>query len=121
MTISIVFLFFGANIQIVESGKTNIDCDCTIYVDDDNTQGPWEGTENYPYKTIQEAINRAIVGDTICVKEGIYTEFLEIKGHSKDGITLCGENRDLTIIDAENKDMHDTILLENGYAFSLFF
>ncbi len=27
--------------------------DRTIYVDDDNTEGPWDGTQEHPYQHIQ--------------------------------------------------------------------
>ncbi|MFE3845709.1 nitrous oxide reductase family maturation protein NosD, partial [Thermoplasmatota archaeon] len=123
VTIGILFLFFGANVQISESEKNtseigimveNIlcgDCDCTIYVDDDNTGGPWDGTESNPYNKIQEAIDNAIVGDCICVNSGIYYENIKIEGSLKNGITLCGENRDSTIIDGGNKLGTDTVYL----------
>lgn len=44
----------------------------TIYVDDDNTNGPWYGTPEHPYCFIQNAIENASSGDTIRVFEGIY-------------------------------------------------
>ncbi|MFO8077218.1 MAG: hypothetical protein R6U21_01050 [Thermoplasmatota archaeon] len=31
----------------------------TIYVDDDNISGPWEGTIDHPYQCIQDAIDAA--------------------------------------------------------------
>ena len=31
----------------------------TIYVDDDNTQGPWDGTAEHPFQNIQDGINHA--------------------------------------------------------------
>ena len=30
-----------------------------IYVDDDNINGPWNGTAEHPYRTINDAINYA--------------------------------------------------------------
>ena len=38
------------------------------YVDDDNTAGPWNGSKEYPYQTIQEAIDAVYPGYTIYVK-----------------------------------------------------
>ena len=36
----------------------------TIYVDDDNTEGLWEGTLEHPYQYIQDGIDSASDGDT---------------------------------------------------------
>ena len=43
-----------------------------IYVDDDNTEGPWDGTLEHPYRYIQDAIDNASYGDTIRVYAGVY-------------------------------------------------
>ncbi len=67
----------------------------TIYVDDSNTAGPWNGTQDYPYETIHEGITAAIAGDTVSVLSGTYNENLVI---TKD-LTLVGENKDTTFID----------------------
>jgi len=69
----------------------------TIYVDDSNTAGPWNGTQNYPYTTIYEGIAAANDGDTVCIASGTYYENVHI---TKD-ITLLGQNKDSTIIDGE--------------------
>lgn len=70
-----------------------------IYVDDDNTAGPWNGSEEFPYNNIQEAIDVAYPGYTIFVKNGTYNENLIIN----KTINLDGENRSNTIIDGNNK------------------
>ena len=36
-----------------------------IYVDDDNTDGPWDGTWSHPYQYIQDGVDNANAGDTI--------------------------------------------------------
>lgn len=67
----------------------------TIYVDDSNTVGPRNGTQNYPYRTIQEAVTIANAGDIIFVFTGTYNENLVI---TKD-LTITGENKDTTFLD----------------------
>lgn len=67
-----------------------------IYVDDDNTQGPWDGTLEHPYRTIIEGVDNASDGDTVFVFNGIYSnEYIYVK----KSIKLVGENRHNTIID----------------------
>jgi parallel beta-helix repeat protein len=67
----------------------------TIYVDDSNTVGPWDGTQNYPYQTIHEGITAANAGDIVLVLSGFYDENVIL---TKD-LTLRGENKDTTYID----------------------
>ena len=67
----------------------------TIYVDDDNTEGPWYGTIEHPYQYIQDAVDNASAGDTIFVYNGTYPGNIAIR----ISIELIGENRDTTIID----------------------
>jgi len=69
-----------------------------LYVDDDNTAGPWNGTLDHPYLNIQDAIDNAYVGYTIFVCNGTYSENLVIN----KTINLDGENVSNTIIDGSN-------------------
>jgi parallel beta-helix repeat protein len=66
-----------------------------VYVDDDNTDGPWNGTKEYPYSTIQEAANHVYNGYTIYIRNGTYYEHVVIN----TTINVDGENKDTTIID----------------------
>lgn len=45
-----------------------------IYVDDNNTEGPWDGTLDHPYQFIQDGIDNASNGDTVFVFNGHYDE-----------------------------------------------
>jgi parallel beta-helix repeat protein len=66
----------------------------TIYVDDDNTDGPWDGSINRPYQTIKDAIENSTDGDIIFVFTGTYTGFTANKR-----LDIIGENREDTIIE----------------------
>ncbi len=71
-----------------------------LYVDDDNTAGPWDGTEEHPYQHIQDGINNAYEGYTIYVKNGIYYENVIIN----KTINLDGEDRNNTVIDGSGNE-----------------
>ena len=67
----------------------------TLYVDDSNTVGPWEGTIDYPYKTIHDAVTAANSNDIIIVFSGTYNEKISITKN----LTIIGENIDTTFMD----------------------
>lgn len=69
-------------------GLTSADANDTIYVDDDGTAD---------YSSIQDAVDAAVDGDTVFVYGGMYEEHVIISSKS---ISLQGEDKDLTIIDA---------------------
>jgi len=66
-----------------------------LYVDDDNTGGPWNGTEEFPYQTIQDGIDNAFPLYTVYVKNGTYYENVIVN----KTIRLVGENKENTIVD----------------------
>jgi len=68
----------------------------TLYVDDDNTAGPWNGTQEFPYQKIQNAIDNASQNDTIYVFNGTYNESIVLD----KTLRLMGENKNNTIINA---------------------
>jgi len=69
-----------------------------VYVDDDNTFGPWDGSSNNPYQTIQQGIDHAYEGWTVFVKNGVYNEHVLIN----KTINLKGESKFFTIIDGDS-------------------
>jgi len=71
-----------------------------IYVDDDNTAGPWDGSSEYPYEEIQDAIDNSPNYSIINVKNGTYNENIIID----KTVHLIGENKNSTIIDGSGDD-----------------
>ena len=70
----------------------------TIYVDDDNTAGPWDGTIEHPYQFIQDGVDNAQNDDTVFVFNGTYFENVMINKK----INRIGEQKEITIIDGSN-------------------
>lgn len=73
----------------------------TIYVDDDNTDGPWDGTQEHPYQYIQDAIDVASDGDTVFVYNGTYFEHHLL---IEKTINLVGKDKNTTIIDFRGRE-----------------
>jgi len=71
----------------------------TIYVDDNNITGPWNGTSTFPYQNITSALTNANSGDTIFVRSGTYYEHTEIN----TTVTLTGQNQTDTIINGNGQ------------------
>jgi len=70
------------------------------YVDDDNTDGPWDGTAEHPYQKTQDGVDNAPEGYTIYVCNGIYHENVVIN----KTINLDGEDSSNTIIDGDGNE-----------------
>lgn len=89
----LILSIFFTNILTINSSAS-----ITIYVDDDNNMGPWDGTETNPYRFIQDAISNATSGDTIYVNAGTYQQNINID----KSINLVGENKQTTIIQSSS-------------------
>jgi parallel beta-helix repeat protein len=86
----IISLFYSINISSAEQfNEENI-----IYVDDDNTMGPWDGSINYPFQTINDALTVSIETSSIFIFSGTYHENLFVNKY----VNIKGENKDETII-----------------------
>jgi len=103
LVLGIIILFVGTGVvpgisgDIIETVNVSVITESTIYVDDDNTEGPWDGTLEHPYQYIQDGIDNADNGDTVFVYGGTYYENVII---NKSSINLVGENPVSTIIDS---------------------
>ena len=88
--ITLLLLIINTNTIIsIENSYNN-----TIYVDDDNIYGPWDGSYENPFKYIQDGINVSNDFDTIFVSNGSYFENLKIT----NDVYLIGEDNINTII-----------------------
>ena len=73
--------------------------DRTWYVDDNNTLGPWNGSLQYPFEHIADALQNATDYDTVYVFTGIYHEHITVT----KPLQIIGEQKLSTIIDAEGQ------------------
>lgn len=98
----------------------------TWYVDDDNTSGPWDGSQDNPFQYIQDGINAASDGDTVLVKPGKYVGNINYFGKaitvkSTNGVheTIIDGNREGTVVTFESGEGPDSIIegffIRNGF------
>ena len=80
-----------------------------IYVDDDNTLGPWDGTIDHPYQFIQNGIDAADNEDVIFVFNGTYIEQINVT----KSVKIVGENKINTIIDGNYSQIVINIISDN--------
>jgi parallel beta-helix repeat protein len=82
-------LTWTLNIEPVSAETT------TIYVDDDNSSGPWNGTPEHPYQNITSGLEQALAGYNISVYNGAYYEHIVVD----KSVSLVGESKYTTVID----------------------
>ncbi len=109
LIIGIIVMLFVSNFSFLtiadESNLPN-----TIYVDDDNTLGPWDGNIDHPYHSVQQAIDNASSGDTIFVFNGIYNDLVNpgfLSGcvaFVDKPLKIIGQNKNKTILDSKGYD-----------------
>ena len=87
----------------------------TIYVDDDNIDGPWDGSIENPFQFIQNGITASVSGDIVFVLNGVYNENIMLN----KSITLQGTNPNDTVING-NKQKDTVTILENQNTISGF-
>jgi len=79
------------------SPPKHVKAQSTIHVDDNNTLGPWDGTQQHPYRNVTSALAHATTGDTINAHNGTYYENLLIN----KTVSIIGEDRNATVIDGK--------------------
>ena len=94
--LTVWMLFF---IPAIPSVMADGDSATIIYVDDDNSEGPWDGSLEHPYQWIQEGVKQASDGDTVFVFNGRYYQQKALQ--VRRSITLTGENRSETIVEGD--------------------
>ena len=66
-----------------------------IYVDINNIEGPWDGSEGSPFNKIQDGVNAVEPGGTVIVSKGKYIENIEIT----KSLNLIGSGAENTIVE----------------------
>jgi len=58
-------LFFILIISVFVISSIQVSAGSPIYVDDDNTEGPWDGSIDNPYQYIQDGIDATDINGTL--------------------------------------------------------
>ncbi len=83
------------------------------YVDDVNGDDTFAGDENHPWKTIQQAANTLIAGDTVYIKAGTYlpTQKIEPQNSGSESNYICYSaypgDEHLVVIDGSDMSLPD--------------
>ena len=91
LLISLILLLVSINLVAVGEYDSSV----VVYVDDDNVNGPWDGSFEHPYQHIQDGIDNSDDMGIVFVRSGMYNESISID----KTIILVGENNKNTTID----------------------
>jgi len=96
-SICLLLILIGSqlSLSVTISAINKVEIDAMLYVDDDNKEGPWDGSVQYPYQHVQEAIDVAHHKQHIYVFNGTYHEHIIINKQ----ITIIGECTTKVLID----------------------
>lgn len=97
---AIYFQTIASDIVLKNLSLWNIIEKQPLYVDDDNIVGPWNGSRDYPFQHIQDAVDSASYDDIIFVFNGTYLENI----HINKTIQLIGQDRFATRIKGKNNE-----------------
>ncbi|DAC72334.1 MAG TPA: hypothetical protein DSN98_05580 [Thermoplasmata archaeon] len=118
LSILVLFVLLTSSLSVAQphlqkemNGTVDPPTKNTIYVDDDNTLGPWNGSADYPYRFINDGILHATDGDTVYVFNGLYNETVRIN----KSIYIRGQEQENTIIDGQNNRSVITVTADNAY------
>jgi parallel beta-helix repeat protein len=108
-----ILLLAGSVTGTPVNGTRNI-----LYVDDDNIEGPWDGTLEHPFRYIQDAVDNASTDDTVRVFAGEYEGPKSNVCISKT-VSIIGNGSVDTFVDRSVSILADQVLFRgftvNGY------
>ena len=114
---SLMIIFPNSGVKASES---------IVYVDDDNIEGPWDGTQEHPFLKIQDGVNDASTDGVVYVLNGTYyeniviTKTIEMKGSSKGNVILDGSGSGHVVqVTANNVTIHYFTIKNSTYGIRL--
>lgn len=88
----------------------------SLYVDGNNTAGPWNGTAQYPLQYLTDAVTVLAENGTIFINDGTYDNTSVVLTKN---MNLVGENRYTTILDGGGSNTSDIITIAGGHSIGL--
>ncbi len=106
----VLSLLFISSITAFPSSPINDTTDLVynslLFVDDDNQNGPWDGSAEHPYYNLEQAVENASPLSQIYIKNGYYEEH----GIIDKSLIITGEEKNSTIITGGNVSSPLTII-----------